>query len=341
MSMLGLSSNRVILQPHASEWAQRFEQEAELLRATIGNFVLDIQHVGSTAIPGIPAKPVLDIGVAVDNFEEASRCIQPLESIGYIYRGENGIPRRHYFVKGSADARTHQLHMNEISGSDWQQQIVFRDHLRQHPALAQEYAALKLRLAAQFPTDRIAYTEGKSGFISRVLVHALPGFLPKVGDRLTVRIFKRDGQRRGSWQATVESVSNDRIVTFDQPGNLVTDPIKGNWQAQQAIRAYYWLDRPYNLLEVYRPNGELEEIYVHIASPIVLKNGEIHFTDYELDVVKPAGETTKIVDEDEFEEATVRLGYSPEFCESCWQTARALISLVENWQVAGASNTTN
>lgn len=78
------------------------------------------------------------------------------------------------------------------------------------------------------------------------------------------------------------------------------------------IRAYYWFDRPYNLLEVYRPHGELEEIYVHVASPMVVKNGEILYTDYELDVVKPAGDVATIVDEDEFVEATARYGYSAE-----------------------------
>lgn len=112
------------------------KKKPERLRAVLGGFVLDIQHVGSTSIPGIPAKPILDIAVAVANFEEASRCLAPIEALGYTYRGEASIPRRHYFVKGAADNRTHHLHMNEIQSDDWQQQIAFRDILRQHSDLA-------------------------------------------------------------------------------------------------------------------------------------------------------------------------------------------------------------
>ena len=333
MNVLGLSSNNVLLQPYQDEWARLFEQEHERLRAAIGDFVLDIQHIGSTSIPGIPAKPILDIGVAVENFEEASRCIAPLEALGYSYRGENGIPRRHYFVKGTTDSRTHHLHINEIQSSDWQQQIAFRDALRQDAALAQEYAALKLRLAKQFPTDRVAYTEGKSSFISRIINRALPHLLPKTGDRLTVKVYKRDATLRRSWQATVESIGDGTIITFDPPGGMVTEYTKANWQTEQSIRACYWFDRPYNLLEVYRPNGELEEIYVHDASPPVLKNGEILYTDYELDVVKPAGEAARIVDQDEFAEAKLRYGYSEEFCNFCQQTAQELVPIVEHWQL--------
>lgn len=128
--MLGLARGTVTLQPYTEEWPVLFRTEAAHLQAAIGAHVLDIQHVGSTAIPGLPAKPILDIGVAVENFEAAAICIQPLAAIGYRYRGEMGIPRRHYFVKG--DPITHHLHMNEISSADWQQQIAFRDYLRQH-----------------------------------------------------------------------------------------------------------------------------------------------------------------------------------------------------------------
>lgn len=334
MKVLGISSSQTILQPYNGKWALLFEEEAERLRAALGDFVLDIQHVGSTSIPGIPAKPIIDIAVAVQNFEEASRCVAPLEAIGYKYLGELGIPRRHYFVRETDNHRTHNLHMNEIHSADWQQQIAFRDTLRQDTDLAQAYAALKLRLAEQFPTDRAAYTEAKSGFISRVLNRALPALLPHVGELVTVRVYKRDATWYRSWQATVESVGEEGIVTFDPPGRLVIDRIKGDWQSKVVIRCHYWFDRPYNVLEVYRPNGELAEIYAHIASPMVIKNGEILYTDYELDVVKPAGGVATIVDEDEFAEATARYAYSAEFCRHCWQTARELVSLVDHWQAA-------
>ena len=137
------------------------------MAAAVGYHILDIQHVGSTAIPGIPAKPIIDIAIAVANFEAAHVCIAPIEQLGYLYRGEYGLPRRHYFVKGNP--RTHHLHMNEMNSQDWQNQILFRDYLRQHPEMAQAYAALKTRLAGQYQQDRERYLQEKAPFIEEVL----------------------------------------------------------------------------------------------------------------------------------------------------------------------------
>jgi GrpB-like predicted nucleotidyltransferase (UPF0157 family) len=95
------------------------------------------------------AKPVIDIAVAVLDFDRLQVCIKPLEEIGYEYRGELGIPRRHYFVLG--DPRRCHLHMNEISSTEWENQILFRDALIEHKELAEAYAALKIDLARRFP----------------------------------------------------------------------------------------------------------------------------------------------------------------------------------------------
>jgi GrpB-like predicted nucleotidyltransferase (UPF0157 family) len=165
--IIGLERGIVKLALYTTEWQRLFEEEKARIQAAIGHWTLDIQHVGSTSIPGVVAKPILDIGVAVENFEEASVCIEPLEQLGYEYCGENGIPRRHFFVMG--DPRTHHLHVNEIHSRDWENQVFFRDYLILHPDFAEEYTALKLRLAERFPTDRDAYLEGKAPFIERVL----------------------------------------------------------------------------------------------------------------------------------------------------------------------------
>lgn len=165
--MIGLEKDVVRLVPYQEAWARLFEEEKAWIESAVGLYILDIQHVGSTSIPAIPAKPIIDIGVAVHNFEEAAVCIDPIVQLGYIYRGENGIPRRHYFRKGSP--RTHHLHMNEIDGPDWQNQILFRDYLRQHPEVAAEYGRLKIKLAQQHRTDREAYLYGKAPFIENVL----------------------------------------------------------------------------------------------------------------------------------------------------------------------------
>src|SRR5689334_1122677 len=107
--MTGLEEGALRLTPYHKEWEQLFREEKARLQAAVGLFVLDIQHVGSTSIPGLIAKPIIDIAIAVRSFEEARVCIQPVESLGYRYRGENGIPRRHFFVKGNP--RTHHIHM--------------------------------------------------------------------------------------------------------------------------------------------------------------------------------------------------------------------------------------
>jgi GrpB-like predicted nucleotidyltransferase (UPF0157 family) len=165
--MIGLERGIVKLAPYTAEWKRLFEQEKARLQAAVGSYVLDVQHIGSTSIPGMVAKPILDIGIAVRSFEKAAVCIEPMVQLGYEYRGENGIPRRHFFVKGAP--RTHHVHVNEITSRDWENLVVFRDYLIQHPEIVQEYAQLKQELAQRFPTDRQAYLDGKSPLIERVL----------------------------------------------------------------------------------------------------------------------------------------------------------------------------
>ena len=128
--MIGLQTDVVKVVPYTSEWRSLFNQEKVLLQAAVGDYVLDIQHVGSTSIPTMAAKPILDIGVAIHTFEEATIFIKPIEKLGYNYKGENGIPRRHYFVKGNP--RTHHIHMIEVHSCSWRNMLLFRDNLIQH-----------------------------------------------------------------------------------------------------------------------------------------------------------------------------------------------------------------
>ena len=171
--MIGLQTGIVKLVPYTSKWRRLFDQEKARLQAAVGDYVLDTQHVGSTSIPAMAAKPIIDIGIAVQNFEKATICIKPIEKLGYKYKGEYGIPRRHYFVKGNP--RTHHIHMVEVNSRDWETMLLFRDYLTQHSELAEEYVELKLKLAQQFPTNRQAYQDAKSQFIERVLQLAASG----------------------------------------------------------------------------------------------------------------------------------------------------------------------
>ena len=157
----------------------------------------------------------------------------------------------------------------------------------------------------------------------------------QVGDTITVKVLHADGHCFRSWQTTVEEASADCIVTISHPGDPVDDARKGPWTLHWHIRAYYWLDRPYNLLELYNQDGLLEEIYVNVASLPVLKGETLEFTDHELDISLLSGQPACIVDEDEFTAAIARYGYSPEFQSHCRQTAAAALQLVQTWRAKG------
>src|SRR6266404_7166187 len=138
------TSGQIQLFAYKSGWQIRFLEERDQLQASIGEYVLDIQHIGSTSIPRMSAKPILDIGIAITNFEDGVRCIQPMEKLGYTYKGENGISRRHYFVKGAP--RTHHVHMVELESEDWRSHLLFRDYLIENPETARSYERLKREL---------------------------------------------------------------------------------------------------------------------------------------------------------------------------------------------------
>lgn len=165
--MQGLEKGAVRLVAYDPEWKRLFEAEKASLIEVLGTKTLDIQHIGSTSIPGMPAKPIIDIAIAVTDFEEAMGCIRLIEELGYEYKGEFGMPRRHYFVKG--EPRLFHVHMSEIDSLEWQNTILFRDYLCTHEEAAKEYAELKAALASKYPRDREAYLEGKTAFVEGVI----------------------------------------------------------------------------------------------------------------------------------------------------------------------------
>jgi GrpB-like predicted nucleotidyltransferase (UPF0157 family) len=166
-----VSVNTVVLVPYDEAWPSLFAEERARIERALGSRAERVEHVGSTAVPGLPAKPILDIMVCVRSLREAECCIRPLEQLYYDYRGEAGVPGRLFFRKG--DPRSHHLHVTPIGGKFWERHLVFRDYLRAHPETALEYAQLKHRLAGRFRRDRAAYTEAKTDFISEVVRRAL------------------------------------------------------------------------------------------------------------------------------------------------------------------------
>jgi GrpB-like predicted nucleotidyltransferase (UPF0157 family) len=152
-----------------SLWPSKFEAERALLQVVLASWLAGpIEHVGSTAISGMPAKPVIDVMAAVRSLEASRPAINGLAEAGYVY-----FPYRpdimHWFCKPSSAFRTHHLHLVPLGSKRWVECLGFRDAVRSDRALAAEYAALKHRLAEQFKFDREAYTDGKAPFVERVL----------------------------------------------------------------------------------------------------------------------------------------------------------------------------
>ena len=169
---LGLRSGEVVVVPHDSRWADLFELAAAEISRTLRTSVLAVHHVGSTSVPGLCAKPVLDLLVSVPDLERALELVPALESLGYEYRPEEDIPDRHYFRRGHGATRTHHLSLAEPDSRHHRVTLAFRDALRADPAVRAAYAELKIALARRHPRDRAAYLEGKAGFINQVLAAA-------------------------------------------------------------------------------------------------------------------------------------------------------------------------
>jgi GrpB-like predicted nucleotidyltransferase (UPF0157 family) len=168
--MLGLQKTTVQVVVHHPEWDDLFEQERRWLHQQIGHLVLDIQHVGSTAVPGLDAKPILDIAVALASVAVTPQCIPRLCCIGYLDRGNGGANGGYLMVKESApEVRTHHVHMVTIDDPQWRNFLRFRDRLRADARLRTQYAKLKQDLQRQFAQDRQSYTAAKHDFIRSVL----------------------------------------------------------------------------------------------------------------------------------------------------------------------------
>ncbi len=166
-----MGADTVIVVPYDEAWPSLFLEERARIERALGSWAESIEHVGSTAVPGLAAKPIIDIMVGVRRLKNADRCSRPLERLSYECRGEAGIRGRLFFRKG--DPRTHHLHVAEVGSEFWERHLAFRDYLRTHPDTAREYARLKYGLADCFREDRVAYTEAKTGFVTEVVRRAM------------------------------------------------------------------------------------------------------------------------------------------------------------------------
>lgn len=157
---------KVEVVPHDPRWRDSFDAEARDIAVALGDNAVAIHHIGSTAIPGIHAKPVVDLLVEVRDVAGLDARSPAIEALGYEAMGEYGIPGRRYFRKGDREgSRTHHVHAFEAGSAEAVRHLAFRDYLIAHPEDAQRYSDLKRKLAAEHPRNIDGYMDGKDGFI--------------------------------------------------------------------------------------------------------------------------------------------------------------------------------
>jgi GrpB-like predicted nucleotidyltransferase (UPF0157 family) len=164
-----VADERIAVVPYDPRWELRFQAERGLLVRVLAPWLEDgIHHVGSTAVPGLAAKPIIDVVAGVRDLEEARAAFEPLREESYVYTPHRpGIA--HHFAKPSPRSWEYGLHLTEPGSDLWRERIAFRDALRHDRSLASEYERLKLRLAQEHRDDLAAYTGGKRAFVERVL----------------------------------------------------------------------------------------------------------------------------------------------------------------------------
>lgn len=225
-----MSNDHILLMDYNPEWPKMAKDEIAHLRHILpADLIIDIQHVGSTAIPGMIAKPIIDLQIAVMSLVQAKETmIKPMEADHYAYWYDNPDLERMFFVKGlppQGKGRTHHVHIVEKHCHHWEEKIKFRDYLITHPSVAAEYATIKRDLAKMHFEDREMYTEAKSTFIKGVL--ALPS------SPVIIRPF--------------DAVNDmDRVIDIWYQGSLL---------AHSFIDPQYWFDAKSLMETVYIPNA--------------------------------------------------------------------------------------
>ena len=166
---------QVTVVPYRPEWPELFEAERERLRGALCGLDATIEHGGSTSVPGLAAKPTIDVLVGVTGLEQMNERIDDMVAVGYHYvpKYEVRMPDRRYFRRPDARPRLAHVHVLEVDGVRWLRHLAFRDWLREHPDDAHAYAALKFALAHQYRHDRPGYTDAKNSFITMILKRAL------------------------------------------------------------------------------------------------------------------------------------------------------------------------
>ncbi|CDF12196.1 putative uncharacterized protein [Mycoplasma sp. CAG:776] len=166
---MALKRGIVELVDYDSNWDNEYRKEEELLRRVLKNRIKEIHHIGSTSIPGLKAKPIIDILIVIDSLNEISEIEEILKKYNYENRGQHGVSDRYFFAKGSEEARSHYLHFVEPKSDTYYNQVYFKKYLLEHPKYLKEYCELKEKLALKYANERPKYTKGKNDFITNIV----------------------------------------------------------------------------------------------------------------------------------------------------------------------------
>ncbi|KGX87659.1 GrpB family protein [Pontibacillus marinus] len=163
---------KVIVESYNEDWVHKFNEEKNLLHHIFGDELVAIHHIGSTSVPGLSAKPIIDVMPVAKNIRHIDHYNEAMKDIGYEPMGEFGIKNRRFFRKGGED-RSHHIHVFEEGSPDVDRHLAFRDYLRKHDHVAKEYGELKEKLAKQYPHDMEAYIAGKEQLVKDIEQKAL------------------------------------------------------------------------------------------------------------------------------------------------------------------------
>ena len=166
-----MKTRPVTVTDHNPQWEQNFEAIAAEIRAALGELALAVHHVGSTAVPGMAAKPIIDLDVEIIDYTVFPAVVEKLEQIGYFHEGDLGIPQREAFrYEGKPHLQTHHLYVSPTASPELKRHLTFRDHLRSHPEAVREYSRIKKEAAALFPDDIDGYIRHKCPCIDKLYV---------------------------------------------------------------------------------------------------------------------------------------------------------------------------
>lgn len=170
---LGLKRGTVRIDKYNPEWKNEYLKEEKILKNTLKDYNVDIEHIGSTSIVGCSAKPIIDIAIGVPSLEYGKQLIPLLQEIGWTYDGTADFGVRWFLKKCDGDIRTHFIHIEDINGRVWQNHIVFRDYLNNHPEKVKEYTNIKEQIETTYKDDRQGYAKIKDPFIEETIKQAL------------------------------------------------------------------------------------------------------------------------------------------------------------------------